>query len=367
MLRRYPPVGSRPGEFSLEPGCVESQITLISYSHNSFEEVTFSGDDLLDDTHGFVGLIKKHITSTSVIWLDISGIGKPEVLHTIAELFNLHELTIGDLGNVPQRPKIEEQEEYLLIISTMLYLMEEYALEREQLSIVLGKKFVLTFQERPGDVLEPVRKRIRSAQNMMRKVGSDYLAYAILDTVIDSYFPIVERVGESLEDIENQIISNSDTNVLPQIYSMKRQLLTIRRTIWPHREIFNSILRSDMPLIKKTTKTYFRDSYDHTIELMDVVEMGREMAGSFTDIYLSTVSNRLNDVMKVLTIISTVFIPLSFVASVYGMNFEHMPELHHPWAYPAVLSFMFLAASGMLFLFWRKGWLGRRPKNEAGT
>jgi len=366
MLRKYPPVGSRPGTLATHSFPADTTFSLVAFSNHGVENLSFTEEDLLKDienntTHP-VHIISTLLESSKTLWLNICGISNHKILMMIGDLFKLHELTIGDIGNVPQRPKFEDLEDYLFFVSCMLFLKEDRTLEREQLSLILGDKFVLTFQERPGDVLEPVRSRLNNPQGGMKKLGSDYLAYAILDTVIDSFFPIVENVGEFLEEIEDQIILKSTKTTLQEIYSAKRQLLMMRRTMWPHREMFSSILHSDTRIIKKNTKKYFRDIYDHTIELMDVVETGREMASSFTDIYLSSISNRLNDVMKVLTIISTIFIPLSFIASVYGMNFPHMPELKYEIAYPLVLLFMLCSASLMLFLFWRKGWLSESSK-----
>ncbi|HMO16575.1 MAG TPA: magnesium/cobalt transporter CorA [Oligoflexia bacterium] len=373
MLRRYAPVGALPGTLMLDQDCEHCSINLISYSASSFEERRFERtefDSPLDSPeHPFRIISDKYNLCTSnvekkngdgIVWVDVYGLGDANSLRSIAALFNLHELTTSDIANVPQRPKIEDQDGYLLFISTMLYLQPEYVLEREQLSIVCGKNFVLTFQEKDGDVIEPVRKRLRLGQGSIRKMGSDYLSYALLDTVIDSYYPILEEVGEFLEEIEENLVNHPTHQTLQNIFSVKRQLLMIRRSIWPHREMLNSILRGQFPMIRKSTLVYFRDTYDHTVELIDVIETGRELAGSYTDLYLSSISNRMNDVMKVLTMISTVFIPLSFIAGIYGMNFEHMPELKYSWSYPVLLVFMFVTAIGMLFFFWKKGWIGNR-------
>lgn len=358
MLRKYPPVGSRPGVLAETNDKAPVPVSIHAYSANDLEEKSFvfGIDDLCDDLE----VATKQLLSTfSVVWVHVEGIHHHGLLRKLADIFSLHDLTIGDIGNVPQRPKIEEQDDYLFIVSSMLYLGEK-DLEKEQISIVTGRNFILTFVEDEGDVLDPVRKRIRPPASILRKAGPDYLTYAILDTIVDSYFPLTEKVGEVLEEIEERIIAGSQDNLLTEIYAVKRQMMTIRRTIWPHREIFSSILNTNYSNIKKATRVYFRDCYDHVIELIDVVEMGREMTASFTDIYMSSVSNKLNDVMKVLTVISTIFIPLSFVASLYGMNFQYMPELRSPYGYPAVLIFMLLAGGSMFYVFWKRGWLERR-------
>ena len=221
----------------------------------------------------------------------------------------------------------------------------------------MGSNFVLTFQENEGDIFEPIRTRIRQGKGNIRKSGSDYLAYTLLDSIVDHYFPVLEEIGINLERIEEELVLHPDTNTLKKIYSAKRTLLNLRRSIWPHREIFSAILRDEFKVFKKATRNYIRDVYDHAVELVDVVETYRELAGGFMDIYLSSISNRLNDVMKVLTVISTIFIPLSFITGIFGMNFENMPELKTQYGYPILLFVMSAIGCLMVFFFWKKGWL----------
>jgi magnesium transporter len=225
-------------------------------------------------------------------------------------------------------------------------------------SLVLGRRFLLTFQERLGDVLDPVRERIRQGIGPIRRAGPDYLAYAVIDAVIDGYYPILEQFGERLEALEDDVVLSPTPLLLRRIHHVKRELLDIRRAVWPQREAVSAVIRGDHELVGQEVRTYFRDVYDHCIQIMDVVETYRELAGGLMDVYLSSVSNRQNEVMKVLTVMASIFIPLTFLAGIYGMNFEHMPELHKRWAYPILLAVMAGVAGVMLLFFYRKGWLG---------
>jgi magnesium transporter len=358
--RRYAPVGSQPGTLVIDPSKEEVDVHVHRYGSDDFFRESFSGAEFVKKIEdGSFSISTPGIFSKSeeVIWVDIDGLSDEAVLQSVKTLFNLHELTLSDVVNVPQRPKIEEQDTYTIILTHMLSMNEEYEIDSEQISIVFGKNFVLTFQEKPGDVFEPVRDRIQKSKGPLRKSGSDYLAYALTDAIIDQYFPILEKYGDYLEDVEEELIENPSREILSEIYHARRQLLSIRRAIWPQREIFNSILRDEFKGIKKNTRTYFRDVYDHVIEIIDVVENYRELASGFMDVYLSSMSNRLNDVMKVLTVISTIFIPLSFFASLYGMNFKYMPELDYQYSYPILLATMLTLGLGMLYAFKRKGWL----------
>ncbi len=351
--RKYAPVGARPGTLVLDTNKEITDLELIRFSSDHFEQKNISLAEL-DKLNEELHLPQKKVNE--IFWLNVSGLGNEQVLRKIQEIFRIHELTLADIVNVPQRPKIEEQEDYVLIISQMLWLKDPSTISNEQVSILFGKNFVITFQEDPGDVFDPVRDRLKKSKGTIRKSGSDYLAYALIDSIIDNYFPILESIGEILEDLESALISNPDKDTLKRIYNLKRQLLNIRRTIWPHREVFSAILRDEFQSIKKSTRVYIRDVYDHTIEIIDVIENYREIAAGFMDVYLSSVSNKLNDVMKVLTIISTIFMPLSFIAGVYGMNFENMPELKTTYGYPVLLTIMTLIGLGMILWFKKKGW-----------
>ncbi len=230
--------------------------------------------------------------------------------------------------------------------------------EMEQISIVIGPHFLLSFQERPGNLLDPVRTRIREDLSQLRKSGPDFLAYSIIDAAIDGYYPVLEAIGERLEDLEDQIIAQPHQEALHTVHEVKRDLLSVRRGIWPQRETLGSLIRDENPQVGALTRTYLRDCYEHCIQVIDVVETYRELAGGLMDLYLSSVANRQNDIMRVLTIIATVFMPLTFIAGIYGMNFKHMPELNWWWAYPAVMGGMAVIAGAMIVYFRRKGWLG---------
>lgn len=293
----------------------------------------------------------------SVCWVDVYGLGDEAKLREIAEHFDIHALALEDVVNVPQRPKVECFQGHTLCITRMV-LPNHIGMRPEQVSIFVGKNYVLTFQEQREDVFEPVRNRIRNKGAILLKEGPSYLSYALLDAIIDGYYPLLERFGENLEALEDLIVSDPRPEVLQEIHGAKRDLLTIRRSIWPQREAINSLIRDENPFISDTVRMYLRDCYDHCVQLMDGVETYRELAGGLMDVYLSSVGNRQNEVMKVLTIMATIFIPLTFLAGIYGMNFEFMPELKRPWAYPLLLVAMFAIAVIMLVFFWRKGWLG---------
>lgn len=315
----------------------------------------------------------------TVRWVNVCGLGDAEVLQAVGKRFNIHALIMEDIGNTTQRPKVEAYEGCLFIVArvppgdgTVPRLGTEVdanaragQLSTEQLSICVGNDFVLTFQEDSEDVFEPVRKRLTSASSRIRAGGADYFAYTILDAAIDAFFPLLEYYGEALETLESDVISNPSLEEITRIHDLKRNLLTARRAIWPQREMLNAIIRDDTAFISAATKVYLRDCYDHTVQLIDAIETYREIASGLVDILLSSQSNRMNEIMKVLTIISTIFIPLSFVAGVYGMNFDtsspwNMPELGWKYGYPMVIGGMLAVGVGLLLWFRQRGWLGKR-------
>jgi len=297
-----------------------------------------------------------------VTWVNVDGLGDAKTIAALGEIFHLHPLALEDVLHVTQRPKVEQYGEHQYIVTRMAAMAE--TLETEQLSIFLGPGFVLTFQERPGDCLDPIRERIRKGQGRIRQAGPDYLAYALIDAVVDHYFPVLEEFGEHLEVLEDSVIERPDARTVSQIHQAKRDLLRLRRAVWPMRESVNSLTRDPLPLITDDTRTYLRDCYDHAVQILDIVESHREIASGLMDLYLSSVSNRMNDVMKVLTVIATIFIPLTFVAGIYGMNFSpevsplNMPELNWYWGYPFCLTIMAAVTVAMVFFFKRRGWLG---------
>lgn len=360
--RSYAPVGSRPGTLVISEDSAEPQLSVFHYNLDTLEEFEVSNDDLLSCAEQFQRFTSLIEETASVTWLDVQGLGREDVLRRVAKLFDLHALTIADVVNVPQRPKTEAHENYIVNIGSMARFDDEGEVDLEQLSVVWGKNFVITFQERHGDILDPVRERIRLGKGPIRKSNSDYLAYAIIDTTVDAFFPIFEQIGERLETLEDKIVYEPSHEALQEVYHTKRELLQLRRSIWPQREAISSLTREEMPFVDKSTRVFFRDTYDHLVQIIDVLETYRELAASFMDVYLSSLSNRMNEVMKVLTIMGSIFIPLSFVAGVFGMNFEYMPELKLRWAYPAFWVFIIATASGMLLYFRKKGWIGT-PKN----
>ncbi|MFC1562973.1 magnesium/cobalt transporter CorA, partial [candidate division KSB1 bacterium] len=293
----------------------------------------------------------------TVTWLNIDGLHEVEVLERIGKYYDIHPLVMEDILNTQQRPKIEIFDDYIFAVMKVITHDEESNHNIEQLSFFLGENYVITFQESEGDIFDPVRERIEKSKGRIRRYGPDYLVYAIMDIVIDYYFLILEKVGETVEFLEDNVIENPDESIVQKIQQMKRKLIFMRKSIWPLRELISSLVREETKLIKDSTMPYLRDLYDHTIQVVDSVETFRDMVSGILDVYLSSVSNKMNEVMKVLTIIATIFIPLTFIAGVYGMNFEFMPELKFHWAYPTLLLVMVAVFFSMLIYFRRKKWL----------
>jgi magnesium transporter len=301
---------------------------------------------------------------SGVCWINVEGVHDPHVIERMGTQFGLHPLLLEDVANTEQRPKLEDYGEHLYIILRMLYERpvpdaDDGAVEidSEQVSIILGSNWVITFLEDPGDVFDPVRRRLRENRGRVRKYGADYLAYALMDVIVDNYFTVLERFGDLAEDLEQDAMSDPTTETLQKIRDIKRAMIQVRRAIWPLRDVVNGLLRGGSPLIKKATMVYLRDAYDHVIRVVDIVETYREMIGGLMDIYLTTVSNRMNEVMKVLTVIATIFIPLTFIAGVYGMNFDNIPELHWANGYWYVWGVMVAVGALLLGFFRRKRWL----------
>jgi magnesium transporter len=285
-------------------------------------------------------------------------LGSEATLKEIGQLFCLHPLLLEDIVNVPQRPKVEDyNEQFLMILHFVEPKPNEDGFYSEQMSFVLGKHYLLTFQEEPiHDSFNPVRDRLRKNKGKVRSSGVDYLTYLLVDTIIDSFFPVLEDYGERIAKLENEVVFNPDYRTLEKIYTIRRELLALRRMIWPQQNVITTLMRSDSNLISSDVEIYFRDCYDHVIQLLDIVESYRELSSSLMDVYLSSMSNQINEIMKVLTIISSIFIPLSFIAGVYGMNFEYIPELNWKWGYFITLSLMATVAFGLVVFFWRSGW-----------
>lgn len=317
-----------------------------------------------------------HAMAQTVRWINVDGLGDIDTLRHIGALFELHPLALEDIVNLHQRPKIDVYDSHLFIILRMPMVVPAertdatdqpgLRLETEQVAICVGTNFVLTFQERPGDAFDPLRNRLRTAGGQIRKRGPDYLAYALIDAAIDAFFPLLEEYGERVEELEDDVVAHPETRQITRIHDLKRDLLTARRAVWPQRDMLNALLREETPLIAPQTRVYLRDCHDHTIQLIDMIETQREICSGLVDIHLSSVSNRMNEVMKVLTIIATIFIPLTFIVGVYGMNFDpaagpaNMPELGWRYGYVAVMLIMALIAAALVAWFRRKGWIGTR-------
>ena len=281
-----------------------------------------------------------------------------EIIEKIGTYFGIHSLILEDIMNTGQRPKMEDFEDYIFVVVKMIYYDEkDNEIKAEQVSLLLGSNFVISFQEKEGDVFNPIGERTREAKGRIRKMKADYLAYALVDTIIDHYFIVLEKLGEKIEGMEEDLVTNPTPETLQDIHILKRELIFLRKSIWPLREVVSRLERGESQLIHESTGIYLRDVYDHTIQVIDTIETFRDMVSGMLDVYLSIVSNRMNEVMKVLTIIATIFIPLTFIAGIYGMNFKHIPELEWHWGYPISLSVMGAIGMSMVVYFRRKKWL----------
>jgi len=342
--------GASPGTLAIDPAAPPPAISLIAYDAEKVVEAKIENP----------GDIKLYLGQWPVIWVNVDGLGSAETIETLGTIFNLHRLSLEDVVSMNQRPKIEEFETYTFVVARMAHFEESF--HAEQLSLFLGANFVLTFQEHTGDCFQPLRRRIRESRNSL--VNADYLAYAILDALVDDLFPILERVGERLDELEEEISKSPDVDLVTRIHHTRHDLIALRRTVWPIRDVLNSMVRDPIPLISDKTRTYLRDCYDHTVRIIDIVETYRDITTGLIEFYQSMVSNRMNEIMKVLTVIATVFIPLTFVAGVYGMNFNtavsplNMPELNWYWGYPMTLGVMTVIVLVMSVYFRRKGWIG---------
>ncbi len=294
-----------------------------------------------------------------VTWINIAGLGDIQLIQDIGNALNLHPLALEDVVSVPQRPKIDDYDSHLFITLKMLHPGPD-AIVVEQISLFLLSNAVVTVQEFNNDSLEPVRIRLRHNNSKLRTMGADYLAYAIIDTVVDNYFPCLEQLSEQTEVLEEHIFKTStQTSTLELIHRLRREISDVRRSVWPLRDMLNAICRDPLPLLGSHVKPFFRDCLDHSMQILESLDSNREAAAALMEVHLSTLSNRMNEVMKVLTIISTIFIPLTFVVGVYGMNFDHMPELRWRWGYWACWMVMLFCAAGMVWIFKKQGWLGR--------
>lgn len=354
--KRRNPHWTPAGTLCIDPNAPKPEVDVIAYGDESFAE------EHLDDLQW----IEKHKGKHQVLWINVDGLGDSFVVSELGRIFNLHKLALEDVVNGNQRPKVDIYDGHLFVSLRMLYRLQG-RVETEQLSMFIGKDFLISFQEGiPGDCFDPVRDRLRKEASKLRCGRSDFLAYNLIDAVVDAYFPYLEDLGEQLETLEDRLMSDPSREIIQEIHSIKRDLLIVRRAVWPLREMINPLMREETPLISHDTRIFLRDCYDHCIQVVDLLETYREVASSLMDIYLSSISNKMNEVMKVLTIITTIFVPLTFVAGVYGMNFNtekspwNMPELNTYYGYPLCWLVMFLIAGAEIFYFWRRGWIWER-------
>ena len=314
----------------------------IRYTPEAIEEKDLAG---AADCAALAGL-------EGIVWIDVQGLGDLDLLRSLGEIFSLHPLALEDVVSLRQRAKADDYDTHFFVIARMPEMVDRVG--TDQTSLFIGPRFVLTFQEHYGDCLDPVRERIRKGKGLLRRSGPDYLAYAILDAIIDGYFPLLETYGETLEALEDEVVDRPTRGSLERIHAAKRDLLTLRRAVWPLRDAVNTLIREESDLISPQTRVYLRDCYDHSVQILDMVETYRELAAGLMDIYISSLSQKLNEVMKVLTIIATLFMPLTFIVGIYGMNFRHMPELDWTIGYPlAILSLV--AIDTLLFVRFRRG------------
>jgi magnesium transporter len=326
----------------------KTRITVVDYDGQDFQEKEL---ETVETCYPFP-------KEPAVTWINVVGIQQVEVLEKLGNCFTVHPLALEDILNTEQRPKIEDYGEDLFIVVKLIsYNEKKDEVEAEQISLILRPNALLSFQEKEGDDFATVKERLRAGKGRLRKMGADYLAYTLLDIVVDQYFVVLEKLGERIEVLEGKLLADPATATLKKIQNLKKEMLLLRKWIWPLREVISSLERGEFPGIQESTRIYIRDVYDHAIQVMDAIEIYRDMLSGMLDIYLSSLNNRMNAVMKVLTIIATIFMPLTFLAGVYGMNFKHMPELDWPWGYPLILLVMAFVAILMLTLFRRKKWL----------
>lgn len=328
---------------------LKTVIDIINYSNQTFNKIDCND---VEDGFNFEG-------NEQVTWINVNGLNNLTDIEKLGEHYNLHPLTLEDIVNTSQRPKLEEFKNYFFVVFKMLYFNDSEILQYEHLSMVVGPDYVLTFQESDGDVFDNLRNRIELAKGRIRSQGADYLMYAILDAVVDNYFTVVEAVGDNIEDLESSIFESQNDNATTpnQIQTLKQEVLKIRRSIFPLREVINRLEKSDNTIINEKSQSYIRDLYDHIIQVNESIDLYREMVWSLMDMYMTIISNKMNEVMKVLTIIATIFIPLTFIAGIYGMNFTNMPELQAEHGYFILLGVMFLLFIVMLIYFRNKKWL----------
>jgi len=360
----YLPPGSlvQTGEAPARPVALE----LIRYDADSYSEHKL--DEAAGELHPeqLARLIDPR-SKSGVQWLNSEGLSA-EAVAAFGTCCGLHPLVQEDILHTAQRPKVDDYDDYLYIVLHMISVDPSlHTLDTEQVSLVLGRGWLLTFQEgKHGDCLEVVRERLRKARGKIRRLGADYLAYALIDSIVDHHFEVLERLGDWIEDLEEEAVAAPSQTTMQRIYALRREMLLLRKSVWPLRDVINTLVRNESPVLQSENRLFFRDVYDHSVQVIETMETYREMLGSMLEVYLSSLSNRMNEIMKVLTVISTLFIPLTFVVGVYGMNFNtqaspwNMPELNWYLGYPLCLVLMLAMSIGQLMFFYRKGWIGHR-------
>ncbi|MCT0218525.1 magnesium/cobalt transporter CorA [Synechococcus sp. CS-1329] len=343
--------GLAPGTmvFVGERKCERARLDILDYNA---EQLSEAKDVDLNQC------FEQALADNSVTWINVNGIHDLALIESLGQHFGLHPMTLEDLVNTTQRPKVEEFDHYLLVVMKMMEFERSSAsISIEHISLIVGQNVVLSFLEDEGDVFDSVRERIRKGKGRIRHLSADYLAYALMDTVVDHYFRAIEQIGDRIEEIDDKILEDPSPNDIQDIHYLKRDVLSLRKAAWPCRELISAIEKGASPVLSASTRVYWRDLYDHSIQVIDMVETYRDILGGMHDTYLSSLSNRMNEVMKTLTIISSIFIPLTFIAGVYGMNFENMPELRWRLGYHGALAVMFTIGVGLLIYFRRRRWL----------
>ena len=358
-LRKRSVPGTAPGVLSTPHDALAPTLRIFAYNAQEFTEATITS---LDEVPALQ-------EKWPVVWLDIDGLGDVELIRQLGEKYELHPLALEDTLSPHQRPKVEDYDAHLYMVARMPHLDRvAFAVDLEQISFFLKKGLIISVQERPGDCFDPVRERLRHGKGRIRTAGADYLAYALTDAIVDHYFPVIEGVSDILDVVEDKVLTRAETSTLQEIHRLKQELMGIRRAMWPQRDALGSLVREHHKLIGEANRSYWRDCYDHVIQIIDILESERERASALTDLYLSSVSNRMNEVMKVLTVVATIFMPLGFITGLYGMNFDrsvsrwNMPELGWTYGYFFALGMMLLMAGLMVGYFYWKGWIGPREK-----
>jgi magnesium transporter len=352
-LKRYHPPGTSPGTLA-EPAQAATGPATVGL-------VVYGADGVDDHTPASVDEAVRLVSPDKQAWLRIVG-HQPELLHQLSDRLDVHPLVLEDVVNVGQRPKVEHYDGYLYIVVDVIRAAGDGALDEEQVSLLLFEDLLVSVQEKPSDLFKLVDERLHASKGKMRSMAVDYLAYALVDACVDHFFPLLERFGERLEEIETALLDDPRPATLGVLHAVKREMLRVRKATWPLREMVGALARADSSLVREATRVWLRDVYDHTVQIIDIVETLRETAGQLVELYMSSVSNRMNEVMKVLTVIATIFIPLTFIVGLYGMNFNpragplNMPELNWAWGYPAVWLVMIAVALAMVLMFKRKGW-----------